>query len=137
MGHTHHHCDRRTARAAQHGGLLDCKASKGAVHRLDCAHHCGWYNFIPWRRRMRPWYNTRTSRSDHCCRDRGRGRQAAEACTEFRRRIGCSASASKRPSNHRGRVTIDETELNLTVCCLLILLFDECVISAIRCETVE
>ena len=30
---------------------------------------------------------------------------------------------------------IDETELNLTVCCLLILLFDECVISMTCCET--
>ena len=28
---------------------------------------------------MRPWYNTRTSRSDHCWGDRGRGLQAAEA----------------------------------------------------------
>jgi len=93
----------RTAHVAQRGGLLDYQASKGAVHPLDCAHHCGWYNFIPWCLRIRPRYNPRTSRSDHCWGDRARGRQAAEARTEFRRRFSRSTGAGKRPSNHRGR----------------------------------
>ena len=101
--HSHHDYERRTARVAQRGGPLDCKASQSVVHRLDCAHHCGWHNFIPWCLCIRPWHHTRTSGSDHCWRDRGCGRKAAEACIEFRCRLGCSASAGKRPSSHRGR----------------------------------
>jgi len=101
LSHNHFNRNKRTTRVAHHGGLLDCQAFKGVVHRLDCAHHCGRHNFIPWRRRMCPWYNTRTSRSDHCWRNRSRSRQVAEACTEFRRHLGCSAGAGKR-TNHRG-----------------------------------
>jgi len=103
LSHSHHGCGRRTVRVAQRRGQFDCQASKGAVHHLDCAHRCGWHNFIPWRCRMRPWYNNRTSRSDHCWRDRGRSRQAAEARTEFCRRLGRSTGTGKWPSNHRGR----------------------------------
>ena len=103
--HSHHDYERRTARIAKRREPLDCKASEGVVHRLDCAHHCGWHNFIPWRLCIRRWHNIRTSRGDHCWRDRGCGRKVAEACTEFRCPLGCSASTSadRRSINHRGR----------------------------------
>ena len=74
--HSHSHpdgdSDSHAACVAQSSGLLDCQASKGAVHRLDCAHHSGWHNLIPWSLRMRPRYNPRTSRSDYCWGNRPR-----------------------------------------------------------------
>jgi len=104
LSHSHHNCDRRTAHVAQRGGLLDCQASKGAIHRLDCAHHCGWHNFIPWRLRVRPWYNPRPPAVTIA------GGIALVVGRRLRRALNSAAALAAAQEQASGQVTIEDVD---------------------------